>query len=383
MKHILSQVIAKSVKKNWAPKRRIQVFVVTIGLLGLSVVAGPVTATATGISFQGTCPAGTVPLLPVKITTNTDGSVVVTYSEAGAVGEVRIPPNSFSPLAASAAELELYGLPPRPSDTAALSSWTTDMTSWHRNTDAGLCRTNATAPSRTVSSDAPTALNGVQGTIYNYPIWSGYVLDVPTVTYIGVQGDFNQPSKGSSSCTGDSLASWTGIGGNQGSQKLIQAGTAYLRGSNTPVAWYEYLGPNNTGINLTVMSGVTVHSGDVIHTYVVHQTSGTGLTTFYVADNTTGTSQSTTWALGSTYYDGTSADWIDERLSYNQVPTPLSNFNLNSWNNANVQKTSGTWNSLGSQTPIATGMWVSPHYLAYPSGLNTSTTFTDFYLACQ
>lgn len=50
-----------------------------------------------------------------------------------------------------------------------------------------------------------------------------------------------------------------------------------------------------------------------MHSYTVHQTSGAGQTTFYVADNTTGTSQSVIVNLSPSYYDGRTAEWIDER----------------------------------------------------------------------
>ncbi|HEX5465274.1 MAG TPA: hypothetical protein VFW92_01230 [Candidatus Limnocylindrales bacterium] len=45
-------------------------------------------------------------------------------------------------------------------------------------------------------------------------------------------------------------------------------------------------------------------------------------------------------------------------------------------------RVSGTWYTLGSQTEIETDMYVG-HYLAFPYAMNTTTTFTDNYIACQ
>lgn len=166
-------------------------------------------------------------------------------------------------------------------------------------------------------------------------------------------------------------------------RETIQAGTAYLSGSSTPVAWYEYLGPNGAGIPLTVMSGVTIRVGDRRHTYVVIQTS-TGQTTFYVADNTTSTSKSVIKTLSvATYYDGRSDEFIDERLTDSGSLTPLRNFDTVGWYNTKVYTKDGTWHSLGSQTPVEQDMVnASGYYLAFPSTMSSTTTFTDNWIRC-
>jgi hypothetical protein len=151
-------------------------------------------------------------------------------------------------------------------------------------------------------------------------------------------------------------------------------------------AWYEYLyfdsGGGFHGIPVTEIPAIVVHTGDRMHAYVVHQTSGTGHTTFFVADNTTGVSRSILHDLSSAYYDGTYAEWIDERPSIGNVPQPLTNFGHINWTNTKAQKSNTTWYNLGSLPYLKEDM-TQPEALAYPNALSSSTTFTDYWYNCS
>jgi len=360
--------------------RRFLILAVLLGGLGAAPVQ-MVTAADSSL-VAAACPPGTTPLKPVTTRVRGDGGTDTYYDveHDGSLTDVPIPPVGFDPLGATDAQLASYGLPPRPTDTAELVSWSTDMASWKRNPDPGLCATDYRADALLRASDGTDSIVADESS-YN---WAGYIAERSTNTYVAVQGDFHQPSSLSTSCSGSTLASWTGFGGFY-TQKLIQAGTAYLAGSSTPVAWYEYLGPNGAGINLTVMSGVTVRAGDRIHTYEVIQTS-TGQTTFYVADNTTGTSKSVIKTLSvSTYYDGRTDEFIDERLTYNGSLTPLRNFGTNGWYNTKVYTKDGTWHSLGSQTEVQVNMYseFTGYLMAYPYTMSSTTTFTDDWVRCN
>ena len=253
------------------------------------------------------------------------------------------------------------------------------MAAWRRTPDLGLCETQARAEaSQDVVVDDSEDPSGSRNSLN----WAGYVTDETSNTYIAVQGDWTQPAVADTICNNETEATWVGLGGYN-TARLIQAGTAYLRGSTIPIAWYEYLGANGAGIGLTGMPSVTVRKSDRLHAYVVIQRS-TGQTTFYVADNTTGTSQTVIKTLSvSTYYDGTSPDFIDERLSYGGVIQNLYNFTNVPWTNTKVQNTAGTWSSLGSHGEIALNMRnIDTDILAAPGAMTSTTTFLDDYKQC-
>lgn len=297
-------VASRHTVMGWDMSRRFALIAAMVASLGAAPAAGAdATASVSGVS----CPPGSTPIRPVSSTIRADGGTDTFFDVEGdgTLTKVPTPPPSFDPITASDDDLESYGLPPRPSNRDAAAVWSADMENWKRNPDPGLCATDY----RAVQSGN----------------WAGYFADGSAGSYHAVQGDYRQPSSLSTTCANSTLASWTGLGGYD-SEKLIQAGTAYLLGSTTAVAWYEYLGPNGQGIPLTVMAGVTISPGDRIHTYEVIQTS-TGQTTFYVANLTNGTSKSVIKTLSvSTYYDGSTAEFIDERLTYSGSLTALRRF---------------------------------------------------------
>lgn len=312
------------------------------------------------------CASGEVWLQPTTFEKLSDGGQLNDYWINGTLNQVPVPPPNFKPLTASLSSLAQYGFPARPTATDTLSAWNREMTGWKPTPDLGLCETN------------------IQATIFQSANWSGYNATTSANPYIGVQGDFLQPTKGSTSCLNSQELSWVGIGGVKTSS-LIQDGTG-IDTNGSYYAWYEYLDSTGGGITVTKMPSVTVHAGDRIHNYLVHQTAGSGQTTFYVADNTTGTSQSVIVNLSSAYYDGSTAEWIDERPQLQANPVvfaPLANFGTVNWTNAQAQKSTGTWYNAGSQTYTENDMVVSGHYLAFPNTLSSSTSFTDYWAACS
>jgi hypothetical protein len=204
--------------------------------------------------------------------------------------------------------------------------------------------------------------------------WAGYVANsgAGNTTYIAAQGDFIQPTY-HTSCSPSEEGSWTGIGGYN-SGRLIQAGTEM----STNRAWYEYLGNNGAGI--APVYTINVGSGHRIHTYEVIQRS-TGKTTFYVYDTYTGINKSVVVTLSvSTYYDGSSTAYIDERP--NGAYYWLRNFSSIAWTNAKAQKTSGTWYSLQSQSEVEVILVENGITLARPGAMTGSQSFTEHYYHC-
>ena len=141
-------------------------------------------------------------------------------------------------------------------------------------------------------------------------------------------------------------------------------------GSVSYYAWTEgYPFPPKT------WAQVLVHPWDHLHTYVVYQRS-TGKTTMYVADDTTSTFKSEIETQPSQYYDGRTAEAIDER-----TPRPEGPVN---WFNAQVQRTSGAWYTLGSQSPEAQEIYSNStkRILSLPGSMSSATTFTDRWYSC-
>jgi len=213
------------------------------------------------------------------------------------------------------------------------------MVNWHRNPDATLCSSNLRNDTANVTLDTR--------------IWSGWTLDQAQAgTYVGVQGDYTQP-KVTTSCANTLMSDWVGLGGVT-SGSLIQDGTySPSHDLASPSAWYEYIGPNHSN-NAISMPSVTVHEGDHIHNLVLIQKS-TGQTTFYVQDGTTGTSQSVIVNLNtSIYYDGTSAEWVDERptnaITGNYYTLP--DFGVVHWTNAKAYNLHGDWLDFGNHSPV-------------------------------
>jgi len=357
-----------------------------LGMLPSAIAAGadganPSTIeTAHDITTDSPCPIGSTRLAPVDVISGSDGSLAVIYLVRGVRTEVRIPREGFSPLTATARELANLGMPERPSDTAARAQWAAGLRSWKRTTDATLCeQTGITfGPDEPAFITDPSGGNGAAS--YN---WAGNALARAAAgTYVAIQGDIVQPTK-NTSCTGAALGNWIGLGGYT-SQKLIQAGTAYFPNEGTPRAWYEYLAAGSQNPPVT-MSSVVVRAGDRIHAYVAVQKS-TGQTTFYLYNTANGTNSSVVLNLSvSTYYDGSSAEWIDERPSVGGAPTPLGNFGSAVWTNVQAQNSVGSWLPFGASNPDRIKMLSSNDLstLAYPNAPSNNSSFTDVYYKCS
>lgn len=309
-------------------------------------------------------------LTPSHVVSLPGGGKGYIYYINGVKNEVPVPAAGFSPLTASDAQLQEYGFPPRPQNPNELAQWKSDMSHWKR-----------------VAAPTLSTIPGIDHRLRRFNTsesanWGGYVNTSSSNQWIAVQGNWTQPTPGSTSCSNADESSWAGLGGwNTGS--LIQAGTDMNYG-NTPVAWYEYLKPNG-GVAEQPISSITVRPGDSMHVYVSYQTS-TGQTDFYVADNTTGTSKSVLVTLDSNYYDGSSAEWIDERPTVNNSLVPLLNYGSDPWTNAQTYNTQGVWEPIGNNSYTSVVMQNNTgnyDFLSEPSSLQTSSSFTDYWLACS
>lgn len=154
--------------------------------------------------------------------------------------------------------------------------------------------------------------------------------------YTQVQGDRVQ-SAASNYCgcgTSDTdETSWTGLGG-WFSGSLLQEGTDMQGTPANIFPWYEYLHPcpGNPSCNPNEIQivGLNVQPGMNVHTYSAYATA-TGNAYFMVCAG--GYCQSALVQLDNSYFDGRTADFIDERPQYclGGCYKPLTNFGYNDW----------------------------------------------------
>ncbi len=230
-----------------------------------------------------------------SVTTFDDGGKDYTFYIDGMANHYLIPPKGFNPVKASDEELRRYCFPPRPdSKTEEYVEWTKRMENYSGTPE----------PEITLAEGVRFA--DVSGS------WAGYVgngTDSSTRFYNQVQMDYTQPTVSAvGSGTKNLNGYWVGIGGYN-SGKLVQAGTS-TEGLNTHKAWYELLPHAPVYLN-----SLTINAGDSIHVYISFQRAN-GIFEYYIANDSTGNSASGyVDAPTSTYYDGTSAEWIVENAS--------------------------------------------------------------------
>lgn len=310
-----------------------------------------------------------------------DGGKIYVYVIDGVENMFPVPPEGFHPLTASDEALEIYGFPPRPSDPDELAKWTENMSAWKETPIPEIEQTERVhgfmqpAPMGTIS---PLAVTGTSCSTN----WSGYVATGGKNAFAQVQGDFVQPTVQSGCNSNTYESTWVGLGGNT-SSSLVQTGTAMntRNGGRNYYAWYEYLSTSHPNPEI-VFTKVTVRPGDRIHCYCSFQRANNKFNA-YVANNTNGTSQSVIVNISSSeYYDGTSAEFINERPSLSNGSqswtAPLTRYGTTNWTNCQVFRTTSTWTNLGSLSTTRLIMVSDDgrRTLATPSGLS-GRTFTS------
>lgn len=217
----------------------------------------------------------------------------------------------------------------------------------------------ATADGQTFSSPAVAAPSGgatgsPDGTgmapykaFYN---WSGYENTSGSAsTFNAVHGNWTQWTPGNCNCSGTTdEVTWVGLG-DDGNGSLLQDGTRYY-GSQS-YAWFEYLHPCSTsGCNISIQPAQSVPYGTTVHAYVGWGVTGTGHFDYQVSDVTTGQyylNGSTT--LNNTYYNGSTAEYINERPTHcsSGCYYPLTNYGSPmGWADAQYHTPGGTWQNF-------------------------------------
>lgn len=307
-----------------------------------------------------------------------DGGKIYVYYIDGVENDFPVPPEGFNPVKASDEDLATYGFPPRPVETKELSEWTKNMSSYKYTPVPVIEQTDIVhgvyQPSLNGNNTNTKGLAATTGSLN----WSGYVAKG---NFAMMQGDFIQPTINPSNPSNTHESTWIGLGGYGGSQKLVQTGTAmntYADGKYY-YAWYEYLSASNPNPEIRFTS-ITVNPGDKIHTYCSFQQANNKFNA-YVANNTNGTSQSVFVSISaSEYFDSSTAEFINEKPSWNVTDNGLTNYGKTNWTNCQIYKMSNVWVNLGSTTYDKVIMYnLSGAKRAEPSGLNGQTFTSTWY----
>lgn len=228
----------------------------------------------------------------------------------GTVAYEVVPPKGWSPLTATAAELRSYGFPQRPTNAALLAGWQQAFANWKGFSSGDVCVRKGVS-------------HAYYSTLYSEN-WSGFASVDGGATQ--ASGTFKQGSFVEACPHQSAHGTWAGLGGYKTS-RLIQAGTDVFIGNlNDDYAWWEILNhdiPVDTG---EVVESLEVNAGDTISTSTTYKAASGGnqaVAEFSTTNATTGYSEPpviVTAVQGypvADFYDGSTADYIDERTTYN------------------------------------------------------------------
>jgi len=207
------------------------------------------------------------------------------------------PPEGWSPLSASSAELETYRFPPRPTEPAELNKWRLTFAHYRSSPTLAMCETRR----RNIfenSSNWAGALNTGSGFTTESVAWT-------------------QPGFQESCPSASAYSIWSGIGGWNNSA-LMQAGTDTSKSSlNGAYAFWELISPQHSNPEVRFI-GSSVHSGDSIFAGTVYQPNNHPASAyFFVFDATTGDYYNTTVASYggvpvTAFWNGAYAEAISE-----------------------------------------------------------------------
>ncbi|NNN21813.1 MAG: hypothetical protein HKL80_07430 [Acidimicrobiales bacterium] len=327
---------------------------------------------------------------PISATPLSGGGTLYVLDIFGMIEKVAEAPNGFNPASATDTQLKEYGFPPRPTSTAALQVWDSNISG----------PKYASKPEITVGCK--------QMTNYNRGPWSGWEGDNSSVTnWVAVQGNFSQPTDNTSKCGGLGVeGSWVGLGGGAGdtdsAAALIQAGTSMNMDSSNGLytAFYEVLNSVAEGdpskypwSDPQFVTSLAIHPGDAIHLYVAFEQSNT-TADFYIADNTTGQAFSLSWdvaegelATGETLYNGNTTEWIDEWIGEGTYISAMADYGTNTWTNAYAELDSnGSWQALGDTNPANDYIFYNSQYVSttnpWTAPAAGATSFDDVWWNC-
>lgn len=240
----------------------------------------------------------------------------------GTVVRETVPPARWNPLTASDVQLARFGLPPRPRTESGIAGWSATVRREARTsrTTSGMCVSDVSAAA------VPTAAT---------QNWSGYL-------NLGEKGEFWDASAAfvqphfTAGCAGPSAhALFAGLGGWFGSPGLIEAGTDTFEDRTDGAQGFWELGDNihHTDTHEIRLPNFVLRGGELATVAtVVAPDPLTGMTAAYFYLGVPGGPSvfigpidqmpGTNTPIGD-IYDGTSAEYIDERPLNLTQPDPV------------------------------------------------------------
>jgi len=266
-------------------------------------------------------------------------------------------PPGFDPLMATDAQLDAYGLPPRPADANALRDWTQQMSHMHMVQPPPFL---VELPN--VRADTIYATN-----------WSGYMVTGPAATFTHAETWYVEPTFYSSVCSSNAEVTWAGLGG-WNSQNLAQNGTLHnVPGANDHQAWWEILPGYVVPVNFYAHRGYEFDAS-------TRRISG-GFR-FYFYDYYNGAV--TAYDAISNSWDGTSAEAIAERPTINGAFANLSNFETLHFFSAKANGAGmANWSASGGRHGIHMLNNAETYELALPNTIASDSSFDDTQLHCR
>jgi hypothetical protein len=295
----------------------------------------------------------------------------VDYDIPGGRLTLPVPPADFNVEDATAAELETYGFPPRPSKPEQMPEWR-QQTAGKRNDSDVAC------------SPLPVKASIVPGSI-----WSGYVAQDANNAYTNTSGFWPQPTGTASTnptCSDEMDVIWTGIGGYGPNSNLLQNGTAQDHShTTTAFAWYEYIGTAGSSAGITPYGSFDIPAGHMVSSSTAYNPS-TQVASFYVSDTTLGINRSAqiSGAVAAGAYSGNTADWIVERPT-TSGPLPLMQHSRFAWNSARATNAGSTYSAQYAPTAVTTQNILRSSdgaQLDYPNGFGNPEGWYDNWLSC-
>jgi hypothetical protein len=290
---------------------RAQICLALIAGLSLSLLAG---------AAQAQSPS------PYAVETNMPGFYAYTQ-----------PPAGFDPSTASAADLELYGYPPRPATNEP-----DELADWKKQTNPALRRV---IPHLLHTDIHHRPLSIVKmGTNSAFSLnWSGYAVVHTEPSFNSVKGSWIVPSVQPpfGGCAGYVYSSeWVGIDGFS-NDLAFQAGAAAdaaCSGGKIYYPWVEWL--PGAEAELELPTGYTFKRGDYIIVTVdaTDFSDGKSSSGELIFTDVTGNWQIsgalTAASLDGTYIVGDSAEWIVERPEVGNTLSSLANYIADAWSGA-------------------------------------------------
>ncbi len=338
-----------------------------------------------------------------KVTRYPDGGSTYTFSygDEGNTETIGQPPQGFDPLKASDEEVARYSFPPRPGDAEGKDVTQQSLSDWE-GLVSGFKEAGPPITCEGPVDPGSTNSEPVQNSpLYNQH-WAGHMVHSNEgERSVATFGHFYEPSGNAyASCKSTALVSnWLGLGGWNGSGKLLQSGTGTATNNQHTIWWQGYWEEGNgkrgglepqyfmEKVPFEANSYMGFYTGYNLAEYKAY---------FYLSNESTGVTWPIATGLAPKYYDGSSAESITERPGNGKKEPefgyyPLLNFNhetfwnikwQNSYNEVrNIGEASFyTWHADIKMTNNGT---LGGLLLAEPSGLSLYQNYDMWYDHCQ